>query len=144
MSENRMQNLMADTIDRIRKMVDVDTAVGTPIYAPDGTMVVPISRIAMGLGSGGSDFTSKTDKPGFGAGVGAGVTVTPVCFLVVSPKDGTRVIGINAQAQTTADRLVELLPDAVSKVSDIVSGFTSKKDADVATETAEPETGTPV
>ncbi len=128
MSENRMQALMADTIDRIKKMVDVDTAIGTPIYAPDGTMVVPVCKIAMGMGAGGGDLPAKKDSApnGFGAGVGTGVTVTPVCFLVVSPKNGVQVVGIHAQANSTAERLVEMLPDAMNKVTDLVNGF--KKD----------------
>ena len=131
MSENRIQSLMAETMEKIKSMVDVDTIVGKPIYAPDGTMIVPVSKISFGFGSGGTDFVGKNANEKtplcFGGGGGAGVTVSPVCFLVVSPTEGTRVVGINAQASTTADRLVEMIPDAVGKIS----GFVSKmKDGD--------------
>lgn len=133
MSDNRMKDLMADTLERVKRMVDVDTAIGTPIHAPDGTMVVPVCRVTMGMGAGGGDFTAKnTANVNFGAGVGTGVTVTPVCFLILSPTEGARVVGINAQASTTADRLVEMLPDAVNKVQGIVSNFVGDKSEPIA------------
>ena len=79
-----------------------------------------------GFGAGGSDFSAKNQSSGaplcFGGGGGAGVTVSPVCFLVISPTDGAHILGINAQASTTADRLVEMLPGAVSKVSGFFAG----------------------
>lgn len=126
MNEHPIQNLMSETMDKIKSMVDVDTVVGTPITTPDGTTVIPVSRVSFGFGSGGTDFQSKHAGQNapmcFGGGGGAGVTVSPVCFLVISPTEGTHVLGINAQAVTTADRLVEMLPGAVSKVSGFFAG----------------------
>lgn len=121
MSEHPIQQLMAETMDKIKSMVDVNTVVGTPITTPDGTTVIPVSRVTFGFGSGGSDYQARHARENtplcFGGGGAAGVTVTPVCFLVISPTEGTHVLGINAQAETAADRLVEMLPGAVNKVS---------------------------
>ncbi len=122
MSEHHpIQDLMTETMEKIKSMVDVDTTVGTPITTPDGTTVIPVSRVTFGFGSGGSDYQSRNAKDNtplcFGGGGGAGVTVTPICFLVISPTEGTHVVGINAQAVNTADRLVEMIPGAVGKVS---------------------------
>ena len=93
--------------------------------------------MTFGFGSGGTDFQSRHSKEttplSFGGGGAAGVTVTPVCFLVISPTEGTHVLGINAQAVNTADRLVEMIPGAVGKVS----SFLAKRMGDDPEETAE-------
>lgn len=53
MSEHHpIQDLMAETMEKIKSMVDVDTTVGTPITTPDGTTVIPVSRVTFGFGSG--------------------------------------------------------------------------------------------
>ncbi len=141
MSEHPINGLMNETMEKIKQMVDASTIVGKPIEAAGGTTIIPISRVTFGFASGGSDYVSKHAKENmpacFGGGGGAGVTVTPVAFLVVD-KTGTRILPINEQASSTADRLVELIPDAVSKVSGFFSG---RKTADAPEEPA-PETPT--
>jgi len=116
---------MNGTMEKIKSMIDANTVVGTPITTPDGTTVIPVSRVTFGFGSGGTDFQSRHSKEttplSFGGGGAAGVTVTPVCFLVISPTEGTHVLGINAQAVNTADRLVEMIPGAVGKVSSFLA-----------------------
>ncbi len=141
MSEHHpIQDLMTETMEKIKSMVDVDTTVGTPITTPDGTTVIPVSRVTFGFGSGGSDYQSRNAKDNtplcFGGGGGAGVTVTPICFLVISPTEGTHVVGINAQAVNTADRLVEMIPSAVGKVS----SFFAKRDQDAQNQADEDKT----
>ena len=85
-NEHPIRGLMDTTLEKIRTMVDSNTIIGTPIHTADGTMIIPVSRMSFGFASGGSDFPSKTNKDLFGGGGGAGVSVTPVAFLVV--KDG--------------------------------------------------------
>jgi len=130
MNEHPIQNLMTETMEKIKKMVDVDTIIGTPINTPDGTTVIPVSKVAFGFGSGGSDFVSKNAKDAapvcFGGGGGAGVTVSPVCFLIINAQ-GASILPINAQAVTSVDRLIEMLPGAVSKVSSFVENRKSAK-----------------
>lgn len=132
MSEHPIQHLMTETMEKIKAMVDVDTIIGTPIHTPHGTMIIPVSKVSFGFGAGGSDFLSraaKTDAPlCFGGGGGAGVTVSPVCFLVVDADGDARVLPLNAQAETTADRLVEMIPDAFSKVSSFMQGRRAAKE----------------
>ncbi len=124
MGEHPINSLMSDTLEKIKQLVDTETIIGKPIVAGE-TTIIPISRVSFGFGSGGSDFTSKHAKESaplcFGGGGGAGLTVNPVAFVVVDA-GGTRILPINAQASSTVDRLVEMLPDAVSKVSSFVAG----------------------
>ena len=79
-----IDNLMNITMDKIKEMVDVNTIVGTPITAEDGTLIIPVSKVSYGFASGGSDLPTKNEKKDlFGGGSGAGVTIQPIAFLTV-------------------------------------------------------------
>ena len=144
MSEHPIQNLMAESMEKIKSMVDVNTIIGSPIHTPDGTTIIPVSKVTFGFGAGGSDFQSRNAKDSaplcFGGGGGAGVTVSPVCFLVVGSDGDARILPLNAQAETTADRLVEMIPGAVSKVSSFMeSRRAAKADSSEAPQEDMPE-----
>ena len=116
MSKN-LPNMLQDTISKIREMVDVNNVIGDPITTPDGVTIIPVSKVSVGFGGGGSDYVKNvgTNEP-FGGGVGGGVKVTPICFLIV--KDGNvRMMPVAAPANTTADRIVEMVPDTLDKIS---------------------------
>ena len=128
MSQN-LPNMLDSTIAKIREMVNVNSVVGDPITTADGVTIIPISKISVGLGGGGSDFVSKNvnhhENP-IGGGVGAGVKVTPVAFLVI--KDGNvRMLPIATPANTTADRIVEMVPDTLDKIAAFIDSRTEKK-----------------
>lgn len=128
MSQN-LPNMLENTIAKIREMVDSNSVVGEAITTPDGVTIIPISKISIGLGGGGSDFVSKNvnrqENP-FGGGVGAGVKVTPVAFLVI--KEGSvRMLPVAAPASTTADRLVEMVPDTLDKIAAFIDSRMEKK-----------------
>ena len=85
--------------------------------------------MSVGFGGGGSDFVSKNvnkqENP-FGGGVGGGVNVTPVAFIIIKG-DSVRMLPVAAPANTTADRVVELVPDVLDKISNFVDTHTEKK-----------------
>lgn len=123
MSE-KLPNMLDSTIQKIREMVDVNSVIGAPISTPDGVTIIPVSKVSVGFGGGGSDFVNKSggENP-FGGGVGGGVKVTPICFLIV--KDGNvRMMPVAAPANTTADRIVEMIPDTLDKISAFVDSKT--------------------
>ena len=123
MSE-KLPNMLENTIQKIREMVDVNSVIGAPISTPDGVTIIPVSKVSVGFGGGGSGFVNKSggENP-FGGGVGGGVKVTPICFLIV--KDGNvRMMPVAAPANTTADRIVEMIPDTLDKISAFVDSKT--------------------
>ena len=121
----KLPNMLETTIQKIREMVDVNTVVGTPITTPDGVTIIPVSKVSVGFGGGGSDFASKNPENPFGGGVGGGVKVSPVCFLVV--KDGNvRMLSVPTPANSTTERIVEMLPDTLDKITAYLD---SKKEA---------------
>lgn len=135
MNDHPIGTLMNETMAKIKEMVDVNTIIGTPIHTPDGTTVIPVSKVTFGFASGGSDFAPKHKTDGqtlaFGGGGGAGVTVAPVCFLIISADGSAHILGVNAQASTTVDRLVEMIPGAINKVSGFMDGRRGKVDPDM-------------
>ena len=127
-----LPNMLENTIAKIKEMVDVNSVVGEPITTPDGVTIIPISKVSIGFGGGGSDFVSKNvnkqENP-FGGGVGGGVKISPVAFLII--KDGSvRMLPVAAPANTTADRVVEMVPDVLDKISNFIDTRTQKKDAE--------------
>ena len=120
-----INDLMAETIQKIRETVDANTVVGEPIRAGE-LILIPVSKISFGFGTGASELGGKSPKaPGenpFGGGGGAGVKVTPVCFLAVSGTS-VKVLPVEVPPATSVDRVVEMIPDAVTKIS----GFLEKR-----------------
>ena len=114
-SENHpIDGLMSSAMNSIKEMVDVNTIIGNPVNIPDGTVIIPISRVSFGFAAGGSEFTgNKESKLPFGGGSGAGVTINPVGFLVV----GNGIVKFVAVGQpTAADKLVDYMPEAIEKI----------------------------
>ncbi len=132
MNEHPISNLMTETMAKIKEMVDVNTIIGKPIVTTDGTTVIPVSKVTFGFASGGSDFAARksgSEAPlAFGGGGGAGVTVSPVCFLIIGADGSANILGVNAQASNTVDRLVEMIPGAINRVSSFMEGRKGKVD----------------
>ena len=129
MSE-KLPNMLDNTIAKIREMVDVNSVIGDPITTPDGTTIIPVSKVSVGFGGGGSDYVSrnanKQENP-FGGGAGGGIKVTPIAFLIV--KEGSvRMLPVAAPANTTTDRLVEQIPDTLDKIVSFIDSRTKKNE----------------
>ena len=126
---HKLPTMLETTIAQIREMIDVNSVVGQPIILPDGVSIIPISKVCIGFGGAGSDFVSKnntkSDNP-FGGGVAAGVNVTPIAFLIA--KEGNvRMVPVAIAPNTTADRLVEMIPDTLDKVVSFIDSKVEKK-----------------
>ena len=135
-SNNKVNDLLGFTLERVKQMVDVNSVIGQPITTPDGTTVIPISRVSYGLGSGGSDLPSKSTPPQglFGGGAGVGVTIVPIAFLAIS-NGNVRVLQIEPYI-SPVDRALEKVPDVVN----MVSGLLNKPQGEKAPPTAEADT----
>ena len=115
-----LPNMIESTLQKIRDIVDVNSVVGDPITTPEGVTILPICKIS--FGGGGSDFPSKAStRPEypFGGGTGVGARITPIAFLIIKG-ESVRLLPIAAPASTTADRVVEQLPDLVDKLYALV------------------------
>ena len=125
--EHPIQGMRGTAMQKIREMIDVNTIIGDPITTPDGTVIIPVSKVSFGFGSGGSDWPNKnTAKDLFGGGAGAGISINPLAFLVIS--NGEVKLLQMSFSSNTADKMVNMVPDVIDKISGLVSG-SSKKDA---------------
>lgn len=123
--EHPIGELMQTAMSSIKDMVDVNTVIGDPVVASSGATVIPISKVSFGYITAGGDLscqekpkhppTESVDFP-FAGGSGAGVSVQPVGFLVVT---GDSVKMLPAQSLTVADRMVELIPGVVEDVKNL-------------------------
>ena len=124
MDKHPIGDLMETTMQKIKEMVDVNTIVGSPIVTADGITLIPISKVSFGFASGGSDFQTKNQQANqnnaFGGGSGAGVNIVPVAFLVVK---GTsiKLLNISPPASSTVDRIIEMVPEVIDKVSELMN-----------------------
>ena len=131
MDKHPLGEMLEVTMQKILEMVDVNTIVGNPITTADGITIIPVSKVSFGFASGGTDFQGKNkaeNKPNnSGGGAGAGVTISPMGFLVV--KDGNvRTLSIAPPVSGALDRLVDMLPNVVDQVKGMVEKAKEKKE----------------
>lgn len=125
MAEHPIQGLMGVTMDKIRDMVDSNTIIGAPISVADGTTIIPVSKVTFGFASGGSDVGAKAGKEMFGGGSGAGVSITPIAFLVIS---GGNVRTVQLMEHASAlDNAIAALPELVDKLTALLKKEKSGK-----------------
>ncbi len=118
-------NLMNTTMEKIKEMIDVNSIIGEPISSPDGTLIIPVSKVSYGFASGGSDLpTKKENKDCFGGGSGAGVTIKPVAFLTVY-QGNVKLLSVDKQ-DGAIDVIADKLPEAIDKIQ----GFFKKDKKD--------------
>ena len=120
-----LPNMLENTIAKIKEMIDVNTVIGNPITTPDGVTIIPVSKVSVGFGGGGSDY-AKSSKDACGGGAGGGMNVTPICFLIVQ-NGNVRMMPVPVAANTTADRIVEMVPDTLDKIVSFIDSKTAPK-----------------
>lgn len=114
MENHPIDNLLKNTMESLRDMIDVNTIIGEPIESSDGTLILPVSRVSVGFAAGGGQYTTtnykvETDYP-FGGGSGAGMSVRPVAFLVIKD-DRIRLLPMDSE--NTLDKIVDTVPQVL-------------------------------
>lgn len=141
MNEHPIEGLMKTSMQNIKEMVDVNTILGDPVETPDGSVIVPISRVSFGFAAGGSQFEANRMKSRererdrnqsqeadggqlpFGGGSGAGITINPVAFLVVN-KDQTKLLPV--QSNVMVDRILDSAPQLLDKLHQFLEPSTNQ------------------
>lgn len=125
MSDHPIQGLMQTAMENIKGMVDVNTIVGEPVETKDGSVILPISKVAFGFAAGGSDFSVEDDdKPvagqngvkilPFGGGSGGGVSIRPIAFLVVG-REGVHIVPLDNQTHIF-EKIIDSTPGLIDKI----------------------------
>jgi len=131
MKEQSASGILGTAIEKIRDLVDVSTIIGDPVNVSDGVSVIPVSKVTYGFASGGSDFPSKSNSELFGGGGGAGITITPVAFLVIN--NGDVAIKEISAGDNSTERIIGMIPDVFDKITGVINKLVKDKpDADKA------------
>ena len=128
-NEHKIPEIIRSSMENIRSMVDANTIVGEPLAVTGGTVIIPISKVSVGIASGGVDYNPKKEaqpRPqNFGGGGGTGVSVVPVGFLVCDKDGDVEFLNVSNKGKPDpvdqiAD-LVERTPDIIAKIKDLFS-----------------------
>jgi len=120
MSEHAVNGFLGVSVEKIRSMVDTDTMIGNPVSCGDGITIIPISKISVGFASGGSDLPTRTNKEYFAGGAGAGMSIKPVGFLVISQGE-VRMVQMSEKGGDSASAIMDKVPDLIDKISSMFS-----------------------
>lgn len=142
MAETKVSGLISNALEDIRTIVDANTIIGTPIETNSGTTIIPVSKVSMGVASGGVDYESKktSGNNNFGGGGGSGVSVVPVAFLVVHADGSVEMMNVSNPTSKPADlgynvsSLVERAPEIIEKIKAMLPKKNKKKDAQASDE----------
>ena len=126
MSENSIKNIMDTTMEKLKGMIKADVITGEPVVVGDITLI-PVSKVAYGLATGGSAFPTKNQSQLFGGGGGAGVTISPIAFIVING-DNVKMLPVYNEL-TTLEKAVTMAPEIIDKAKDLF-----KKDKEAITE----------
>ncbi len=117
---NALEGILGVSMEKIREMVDVNTIIGDPISAPNGTTIIPISKVSFGFASGGSDLPTQAAEK-FAGGSGAGVTVKPQAFIVIKNDGDVELLELGEAGKTSPlEGVVEAIPGVIGKIKELV------------------------
>lgn len=125
MKEQSASGILGTSIEKIKDLVDVSTIIGDPIKISETLQIIPVSKVTYGFASGGTDFPSKSNAELFGGGGGAGITITPIAFIVVN--NGEVSIKHISTEEGSIERTIGMIPDVVNGVTDVVNKFVDGK-----------------
>ncbi len=124
MKEQSASGILGTSIEKIKDLVDVSTIIGDPIKISDTLQIIPVSKVTYGFASGGTDFPSKNNTELFGGGGGAGITISPVAFLVVN--NGSVTVRYLNAAEGSVERAIGMIPDVVDKATEVITKLRTK------------------
>ena len=122
MSENKMSEIIEASVNSLKSIAGADTIIGAPINTLSGTTVIPVSKLSLGYVTGGIDYVSKSEKPdkNFGGGGGTGISMTPICFLVIDREGKVEILNVGEEKYSDpigdVVGLVERSPELISKI----------------------------
>ena len=121
-----IEGILGVSMEKIREMVDVNTIIGDAITSPDGTTIIPVSKVSFGFASGGSDLPTQAAEK-FAGGAGAGVTVKPVAFIVITRDGDVKLMELGSSKPSAIEGVIDAIPNVVEKIKGFI-GDKKKKD----------------
>ncbi len=133
-NKSSFKEIIDNSMEQIRTIVDANTVLGNPISTPSGTTIIPVSKLSIGFASGGVDMPTKGDKgKNFGGGGGTGVTLIPLAIITVSPEGAVEMISMNPEKATPIEQVADILdnaPSVIARIKDVIVSATPDKKED--------------
>lgn len=123
MSQHPIEGLMASVLENLKKVVDANTVIGEPMNLPNGTSIIPVTKLACGFGCGGGEYGKHgaEQRLPFGGGTGGGISVQPLGFIAATAED-VKFIHIDDAAPASN------IDAAVDSIIKLCKTFTKKKE----------------
>lgn len=134
--ENSIKDIINNSLDQVRSVIDANTVMGQPIRTESGTVIIPVSKVSIGMATGGLDFPAKTEgrNKNFGGGGGTGVTVSPIGFLTVYPNGAVEMLPIAPTQTSPIEQVADILdhtPDIIERIKNLFAPKnTAEEEAD--------------
>ncbi|RDW16358.1 sporulation protein YtfJ [Oceanobacillus arenosus] len=131
MEEHPIQGLMTTAMENLKNMIEVNTIIGDAVESPDGTLIIPVSKLGFGFAAGGSEFNGSNSQGDseatlpFGGGSGGGVSITPVAFLIVG-QHGVKMIHLD-QSTHLYEKMIDFAPQVMEKVQQMMQDTNDSK-----------------
>jgi len=112
--QNPIVQVLSEAMGKLKNIVDIDTVMGEPVELPDGSVIIPMTKVAMGFVAGGGEYPTDNKKNKlkinypFSGGSGAGFSIKPIGFLV--NKNGKYEL-ITIAEEPAYKRLVNIMSD---------------------------------
>ena len=136
-----IENIMHSSMEHIKALSDVNTVIGDPMMTDDNTMILPVSKVSLGMLVGGGEYcgaspckksSSENHENGTYPFIGAstlGMSLTPLAFLAVR-SDGVRVLPAKQDCPT--ERLIDLVPKVIDTAERLLRELMGKCEAEEA------------
>ena len=117
-NQHPINSVMQTALENIKDMIDVNTVVGDPVITGSGGTVIPVSKVSFGFVAGGGEYDKDSAEKPFAGGAGAGVSLQPVGFLVLS-EEGVHMLP--AQNTLPFEHAIAMMPKLISDVKSLFS-----------------------
>lgn len=125
MSESKMNDIIRTSLESIKSFSETETVIGNSITTPDGVTVIPVTKISVGIATGGIDYTNGRNafSDNFGGGGGGGMSITPIAFLTVNSNYEVKLVNLNGDASVISriNSVFESIPDIIERIKKALS-----------------------
>lgn len=138
MEESKQSEIIKLALENAKSILNEDTVLGKPVTVTGGTTIIPVSKISVGVASGGLDYFGKsqsksgtdgggdTQRKNFGGGGGTGINVSPLGFLVISSVGNVELLTLDSPARDLTSHLFEFISNSPEFFEKIKNSFISK------------------
>ncbi len=114
-----INDLIENSMDKLKTLIDSGTIVGDPISAGDGNTIIPISKVTVGFVVGGGEYSDMSSRRvanhfPMSGGSSGGMSVLPVGFLVL--KNSGDVDFVNVENKSLYQTVLNMFNSLLAKM----------------------------